>query len=108
MLSLLSPQFFASGQCDFECPVRYHVFLLASLKLDTIERYSQFIDLKELRRSSFAHSESKNETLMQQRHDDNLRNTLHRYFATQLFVIGRKGTTKSITYCFSVVGLCKT
>ena len=66
--------------------------------MNTIRRYLQYVDFKELYTSSFTHSQSKNETHMQQRYDDNLSNTMRRYLATQLSVIGREKSTKSICH----------
>ena len=73
-------------------------YLLSSLSTNTIGRYLQFVNLKELPTSSFTHSQSKNEMQLQQHHDDNSSDTMCRYFATQLSVIGREGNTKSICY----------
>ena len=64
-------------------------YLLSSLRTNTIGSYLQYVDLNELCTSTFTHSQSKNETHMQQRHGDNLSDTMRRYLATQLSVIGR-------------------
>ena len=80
------------------------LYLLFSLRTNTIGRYLQYVDFKELCTSTFTHSQSKNETHTQQRHDDNLSDTMRRYLATQLSVIGREESTKSICHTMLFCG----
>ena len=79
-------------------------YLLFTLRMNTIRRYLQYVDFKELCTTSFTHSQSKNETYMQQRHDDNLSDTMRSYLATQLSVIGREESTKSICHTMLFCG----
>ena len=79
-------------------------YLLSTIRMNTIGRYLQFVDLKDLCTSTFTHSQSKNETHMQQRHDEYLSDIMRRYFATQLSVIGREESTKSICHTMLFCG----